>query len=271
MTGIEALVQFIVRYGMKDLIVGPAGIIPMDHFAHQPEIFFFLRSSPAHLFHEIKGQAVCTVQTDAVDVKLPDPEMDHIKKVISHSLFVKVQIDQFKTVSPGLISKSVIIGAVPAEIHTLVPVDIGGMFPVFLNILKSKKFTAGMVKHTVHNYPDPGFMAFFHKFLKVLIITQTTVYFFIVLRIIPVGGGFKKRTDINSCHPEIFHMIDPGKELLHPVLDLCPFVSLWCAKKAQRINMIKNCLVIPVSHCVLFLQIYILHNCSMYQEKAADV
>ncbi len=72
MTGIETLVQFIVRHGMKDLIVGPAGIIPMDHFAHQPEIFFFLRSSPAHLFHEIKGQAVCTVQTDAVDVKLPD-------------------------------------------------------------------------------------------------------------------------------------------------------------------------------------------------------
>ena len=71
---IQALVALIIRYTVEHFGVHPAVIVAVERFAHQPEIFFFLRSSPAHLLHEIEGQAVRAVQADSVDVKLLDPE-----------------------------------------------------------------------------------------------------------------------------------------------------------------------------------------------------
>ena len=71
----------------------------------------------------------------------------------------------------------------------------------------------------------------------------------------------KVEFEVNETEEELeletsfLHMVDPGKKLLHPVLDLCSLIFLRCAQKAQRINMIKNCLVIPMSHCVSYLQI----------------
>ena len=253
--GIETFVQFVIRHGMEHIIVCPAGIIAVNHFAHEPEILFFLRSSPAHLLHEIEGQAVRAVQADSVDVKLLDPEMDHIKEIIPHGLLVKIEVHQLEAVSPGLVAEPVVVGAVPAEVHTLVPVHIGRMFPVFLDILEGEKFAAGMVEHTVHHHMDTGFVAFFNKIFEILVVTQTAVHFLIILRVIAVGGGFKERADIDGRHAQVLHMVDPGKKPIHPVLDLCSLIFLRCAQKAQRINMIKNCLVIPMSHCVSYLQI----------------
>ena len=99
------------------------------------------------------------------------------------------------------------------------------------------------------------FWGTFNKIFEILVVTQTAVHFLIILRVIAVGGGFKERADIDGRHAQVLHMVDPGKKLLHPVLDLCSLIFLRCAQKAQRINMIKNCLVIPMSHCVSYLQI----------------
>ena len=68
---------------------------------------------------------------------------------------------------PGLISEGIPQRASPTEIHTLIPVPVRGCLPVFLYILKCKKFTAGMVKYTVYDDPDAALMAVCHKTPKI--------------------------------------------------------------------------------------------------------
>ena len=90
MPGIQTFVKLIIRCGMKHFIINPSCIIAMDHFAHQPEILFPLTGAVTHFLHKIKRQTVSTVQTDTVNIKLRDPEMNHIKQIITDCLLVKI-------------------------------------------------------------------------------------------------------------------------------------------------------------------------------------
>ena len=87
---IQTLVKLIIRCGMKHFVIYPSRIIAVDHFTHQPEILFPLTGAVTHFFHKIKRQTVSTVQTDTVNVKLRDPEMNHIKQIITDCLLVKI-------------------------------------------------------------------------------------------------------------------------------------------------------------------------------------
>src|SRR5699024_5535325 len=122
-----------------------------------------------------------------------DPEIDHIQKIISYFRVLKVQVNQFKAVSPGFIAKTIIVGVVPSKVNTLVPSAVRRMFPVPLNILEGKKFSSCMVENSVYHYPNIQVMCFFYKFCKVLIVSQSSVYHFIVSGIISVSSGLKKR------------------------------------------------------------------------------
>ena len=60
---------------------------------------------------------------------------------------------------PGFVAEAIVEGTVPAEIYTPVPSAVGGVFPFFLNIAESKKFTSRMIKDSVYYNADVGLMA----------------------------------------------------------------------------------------------------------------
>ena len=88
-SGIKALVQFIIGNTVEHTLSVPdiTAVISVNHLAHKPEIpFLCLRSSP-HFFHKRELQTVCTVQTNTVNVKRIDPEINDSQQVFPHSRF----------------------------------------------------------------------------------------------------------------------------------------------------------------------------------------
>ena len=65
------------------------------------------------------------------------------------------------------------------------------MFPVSPDILKCKKLSSCMIKHTVYHNFDSKFMSLFYESYKIIIIPQTTVHHFIISGVVTVGGGFE--------------------------------------------------------------------------------
>ena len=52
-SGVQALVQFVVGYGVKHLRIDPTAVVAVDYLAHKPEIFLHPCGFLPHLFHEI--------------------------------------------------------------------------------------------------------------------------------------------------------------------------------------------------------------------------
>ena len=87
---------------------------------------------------------------------------------------------------PGLIPEGIPKGTSPAEIHTLVPVLVGRLLPVLLNVLKCEELSPGVVEHSVHHHSDSCFMAQGGKLAEAVVVAQSSVYQFIIPGVIPV-------------------------------------------------------------------------------------
>ncbi len=79
---VQGLVQVVVCYRVKRPLIDPAGIVPVDHLTHKPEIRPDLPGCVPKGLHVPKVQHVGGIQTDAVNVKLPCPETDHIADIV---------------------------------------------------------------------------------------------------------------------------------------------------------------------------------------------
>ena len=187
MTGIKPLVKLIICHGIQHFRFYIAAVISVDHLAHQPEIRFLFIGKPPHFFHKGKLQTVRTVKADSVNIKLMDPEADYIQKIFPHLWLPEIEIYQFKTVSPCLIAKSIIIRRIPPKINSLVPAAVLRLFSVFLNILKGKELSSCMVKYTVHYNSYIHFVGFFHEAFKVPVVSQTPVHHAVVFCIVSMG------------------------------------------------------------------------------------
>ena len=240
-TGIQPLVQLIIRYTVEKSrsILNISGVIAMNHLTHQPEILFPLSGTAAQFFHKSKIQTIRTVQTNTVNIKIPNPTVDTFQQILFHFRILKIQIHQFKTISPGFIRKSIIIPGISPKPDSLIPVHIPRLLPVLLNILKSEKFPSGMVKHTIHHDSDALFMRLLYKTSKVLFISQASVNHPIISRIISMGRGFKKGTYINSAAPQTPDMGKPFFQLRQPMRYLCLLILSGRSQHTNRIDMIK--------------------------------
>ena len=154
MSAVKCFVKGIVGYTVESLPVYPAAVISVNNLSHKPEIFLDLVCGMAENPHKIKIQYISGIQADSVNIKLVDPEADYIQKIFPHLRLPEIEIYQFKTVSPCLIAKSIIIRRIPPKIDSLVPTAVLRLFSVFLNILKGKELSSRMVKYTVHYNPD---------------------------------------------------------------------------------------------------------------------
>ena len=247
-SGIQPLMQFIVGYGIQHLRLHITAVIAVDHLAHQPEIFLFIIGKAPHILHKGELQTVRAVQADAVDIKLIDPETDHVKKIFPYLRLPQIQIHKFKTVPPGLVSETVVIRGVPPEVDPLVPAAVGRVFPVLLNILECEKLTSCVVEHAVHHHPDIQFMRFLHKFPEIFIVSQPSVHQPVISRIISVRGGFKQGTYIYCRASDLSDMRQPFHQALEPVRHLCLVISPRRPCHTDRIHMIKHCFFKPFAH-----------------------
>lgn len=88
MGGVDALVHLIICHGMEHLIIHPAGILTVNNLPHQPESRLHRVCEPSQLFHKLEIENIGAVQTDPVDIKLPDPEPDRIQKIVLNLLII---------------------------------------------------------------------------------------------------------------------------------------------------------------------------------------
>ena len=191
MTGIQSFVQMIVGNRVKSPFIDPAGIITMDHFAHQPEVRFHLICCVAQSLHKIKVQYIRRIQTNTVNIKFADPEANHIADIIFHFRITLIQFYKKIIAAPVFIGKTVIIFSISIKIHIAVPVAVTRLFSVGLNIFKCKKIAAGMIKYTVQNHPDTLSVAFFYKVGQIFIRSQAAVQLLIVRSFITMSHRFK--------------------------------------------------------------------------------
>ena len=90
-------------------------------------------------------------------------------------------------------------------------------------------------------------MALLHEMPEILIVSQAAVHPSVILRVIPVARGLKKRADVGGRKAQILHMINPRVQITQPVNRLLSLIlpALWRSQKPQRINMIKNGFLVP--------------------------
>ena len=201
--GVQGFVQMIVGHGMQCALVDPTGVIPMDDLAHEPELGLDLVCHMTQRFHEIKIQHIGGIQTYAVNVKLADPEADHIADIVPHRRIALVQLHQQVIATPVFIGKSVVVLVVTPEIHIAVPVFVRGIFPIFFVFLESKKVSACVVKHAVQNHPDARLMAFCHKVFQIPVVPQAAVQLFVIRGLIAVSHGFKQGPYVQGVHADL--------------------------------------------------------------------
>ena len=247
---IQTFVQFIVGDTVKHLlsILDITAVISMDHFSHQPEVFFFSSGSGAHLLHEAEIQTVRAVQADAVNIKFIDPEIDHIQQIIPDFLILEIQVYQFKTIPPCLVGKSVIVTGISSKPDSLVPSAVTGTFSLFLNIPESKKLSSRMIEHAVHNDLYTQFMGTGNEFPEIFVVSKPPVHCPVIPGIVSMGGGLEQRSDINRSKSQIRRMLQPFGQNIKPMGHFLLFISCGRAAKSDWVNMIKFRCLIPWCH-----------------------
>ena len=81
-SAVKSFMKGVVGYAVKGLSVYPAAVISVDDFTHQPEILFDFICCMTENTHKIKIQDISGVQTDSVNIKLGNPETDHITDIV---------------------------------------------------------------------------------------------------------------------------------------------------------------------------------------------
>ena len=197
--GVKAFVKFVIGDGVEHLTVNPAAVVPVNHLAHEPEIFLHGLCLAAHFLHEVEVQHIGAVQAYSVNVKLINPKPDDVKEIGPYIRVKEVQAGQFKMSLPGFVSKGIAAGALPVKVHPLIPVLIGGIPALFLYVLKGKKFTSRVIEHAVHYYLYALLVALGHKISERIIIAQTPVHQLIISGIVSMAGGFKNRAYVDGA------------------------------------------------------------------------
>ena len=122
-----------------------------------------------HSLHEIKIKHICRIQTDSIDIKRIDPETNHIIKILHYRRITLIQLHQKIVATPVLIGKAIVILIIATKIHITEPITVLGSFTVLLQILKGKKASSDMIKHTVHNDSYSHIMTIVNKIPEILI------------------------------------------------------------------------------------------------------
>ncbi len=177
-----------------------------------------------------------------------DPEADHVEQIVLYLPVIEIQIDQIAAVSPALIGKAVVIGAVPAEINPFVPVPVRRILPLFADIPESEKLPPGMIEHAVHHNLYIRLMKSADKAAEVFIVAQPAVHGLVVRRIISMCRRLKQGSDIDCPDPERLQMPDPVLKQGKSVNHIPAFIYHRRPQHAEGIDVVKYYIFIPFAH-----------------------
>ena len=136
---------------MQHARVGPLSVVAVDDLAHQPQIRVELVSEGAQITQEIKTKRVCSVQADAVDLKLLLPHADGIKKVLFCCRLSQVELDQVEVPVPGSVAEGVAMGRALVETQAGKPVLVRGVLTIGLQVSESPEVAPNMVEDAIEH------------------------------------------------------------------------------------------------------------------------
>ena len=146
---------------------------------------------------------------------------------------------------PCFIAETIVVRAVPAKVHALVPAAVAGTFAVLLNIPECEKLAAGVVKYSVYDYPDACLMAESREMAEAFVCAEPAVCKPVIPGVVAMGGGLKERSDVKGGAACGFHVGNPLVQFRKAVGCGVFGVDEWRPQHTQRVNVIKNCFVIP--------------------------
>ncbi len=156
-----------------------------------------------------------------------------------------VQLYQQVVATPVIIGEAIVVFVIPPEVYIAVPVPVGGVLPVFPDILEGKEIPAGMIKDAVKDDLYALGMTILYKVLQVFVIPQAGVQLSIVGGLIAVSHGLKEGPYIDGVTAQGLYMGDPGPQPPQPVYRLPVRILPGCPQKTQWVNVIEYGFVVP--------------------------
>ena len=235
----------VIGDGVQRPLVDPAGVVPVDDLAHEPEFRLHLIRHTAQRSHIVEIQHIRRVQPYAVDIELPDPEPHHVADIVPHRGIVLVELGQQIVAAPVLIGEAVVVLVVPPEIHVAVPVLIRGILPLLPDVPEGEEVPPRMVEHAVQDDPDSLPVALRHILRQILVGAQAAVQLFVVRGLISMPHGLEQGPDINRVAADFLYVGYPGNQSVQPVHRLCVRILPGRSGEPQGIDMVKYRLIVP--------------------------
>ena len=168
------------------------------------------------------GDFVAHVQPPSVDLGGAEPVEGHVDEVTGGLLVLQVDLGHTAEVAEAFI-----IGLFHRDAGMfrlavgIIPVSIGGMLPVFLQVLEGEEFRGGVVEHCVQYHPQAQGVGFIHQVDQVLFGAKVGVDGVVVYGIVFMGGvGAEDRSHVQDIHAQIHQVIQVGGDTLQIALEI---------------------------------------------------
>ena len=243
-----ALPALVVGHRVQHLRVGPAGVVPVDDLAHEPELrvpgFGVVLQGP----EEVEVHAVGGVQPEPVDVEAVHPHAHGPQQVVPDLGVFQVELHQFVVAAPGLIPEGVPHGGAAAEVQVLEPAAVRGGLALFPHVPEGPELPAHVVEDPVQHHPDAVFVEGVAQGGEGVVVPQAAVDLVVVGGVVAVLHRLAHRPQVEGVYPQLLEMGDPVLQLVQAADRLPAGVILRTAAETQGVDVIKNGAVDPVLH-----------------------
>ena len=243
-----ALPALVVGHRVQHLRVGPAGVVPVDDLAHEPELRVPGLGVVLQGPEEVEAHAVGGVQPEPVDVEAVHPHAHGPQQVVPDLGVFQVELHQFVVSAPGLIPEGVPHGGAAAEVQVLEPAAVGGGLALLPHVPEGPELPTHVVEDAVEHHPDAVFVEGVAQGGEGVVVPQAAVDLVVVGGVVAVLHRLAHRPQVEGVYPQLLEMGDPVLQLVQAADRLPAGVILRTAAETQGVDVIKNGAVDPVLH-----------------------
>ena len=227
-----ALPALVVGHRVQHLRVGPAGVVPVDDLAHEPELrvpgFGVVLQGP----EEVEVHAVGGIQPETVDVETVHPHAHGPQQVIPDLGVFEIELHQLIVASPGLIPEGVPHGGAAAEVQVLEPAAVGGGLALLLHVSEGPEAPAHVIEDAVQHHSDAVLVEGVAKSGEGVHVSQAAVDLVVVGGVVAVLHRLTHRPQIEGVHAQLLEVGNPLLQLFQPLDRLPAGVVLGTAAEA---------------------------------------
>jgi len=213
----------------------------MHDLADDPAIRVRRPAGCREVAQEVLVDHIRGIEAEAIDLELGEPAAHGREKVIADLGILEVELDEFEIAGPGLVGERITPGTLFSELNIVEPVAVRGRLAAFAQVEKLWKFPADVVEDTIEDDADAVLMEIADERFQILVGSEPAVDLPVIDRVVSVGAGFEKRTEIEGVAPEIAEVRDPVGEPGQPGDDRCVHVVRERGiKQPDRVDMVEN-------------------------------